>query len=66
MTWTTDKPTVPGYYWYKATEQGPAICDVSNTRVFWAGLDESDSIDLVCKAEGSQWAGPLQPPAEVA
>jgi hypothetical protein len=59
MTWTTQQPTKPGWYWYEdfAMEIGPVI-------IMWKG-----SVFEVAGKQGDwfptnqcQWAGPLQPP----
>ena len=54
MTWTTEKPKVPGWYWwYGGEDTEKCICYV-----------EQEDIDRG-KLYG-QWAGPIEPPKEAA
>lgn len=70
MTWTTDKPTVPGYYWYKCAAHEAIVVQVcgfsASLVVCLFMLDEWIQLDSYQRRTGSQWAGPLEPPAEVA
>ncbi len=70
MTWTTTKPTVPGWYWWREPEHNdnePEIGHVfkddltAELRVLWT--TDCPFADLVKEYDG-QWAGPLEPPAE--
>ncbi len=73
MLWTTERPTVPGWYWYKDKLYGPAPVYVD-----WTGFgDEPAACQLAvvdcCLDEDTQplcaiidldghWAGPLKMP----
>lgn len=70
LTWTTEKPRKPGWYWYRGpgTNVVPASVDGCNDlRYLDVGLhnnvlSESDSGVPVGEIPG-EWAGPLEPPA---
>ena len=52
MTWITDKPTVPGFYWLRPSNKPPRIVRVTQkTIASMYGI-------------GGEWAGPLEPPKE--
>jgi hypothetical protein len=63
MTWTTDKPTVPGWYWWRNAqgiiehhivwhdEEEDFLCMVT---------DDGNRIDV--GSAGGEWAGPLEAP----
>jgi hypothetical protein len=70
MTWTTERPTEPGWYWYKATKHLPAIIVYvyhshnnplpgNGLLVAYVGLDEHRNSAMI----SGEWAGPLEPPA---
>lgn len=74
MKWTREKPTVPGWYWYReprrvGTDEDPQWLDPECVRVrinpggAFAGFQGSDSEDFVADCHG-EWAGPLSPPEE--
>lgn len=55
--WTTEKPTVPGWYWYKGNWNAETVHVVyaQNGRLYarwWDWVDEMNG----------QWAGPLEVP----
>lgn len=62
MTWTSDKPTVPGWYWYRGYEDADRVVHV---------MDNGESL-VACSFEFSesmfyldgQWAGPIPAPEE--
>lgn len=70
MNWTTDKPTVAGYYWYKNAKESPRVCEVDESidmnsfDVLSSGWSRRVKLAIIHAHEGSQWAGPLQPPGE--
>ena len=60
MSWTTEKPTMPGWYWHKGPFFEPMIflLDKDETGAMFlleGGCWEFDELD-------GQWAGPLEPP----
>ncbi len=62
LRWTTTKPTVPGWYWYRgdAHEADAFIVEVDSVGQFqWpdGGYQE------VSLAKG-EWAGPIEEPVE--
>ena len=64
-TWTTDKPTQTGWYWYRKDPAGVPILFYSGTVwdhvVDFAGLNEPVAFAKDHLLEG-EWAGPLEPP----
>lgn len=71
MKWTSEKPTKPGWYWYR---RGPALgwCVVTvDHLITWANRCLVDTPQLVVidfavplDEMGGQWAGPLEEPQE--
>ena len=59
MTWTTEKPTKSGWYWWR-DEEGHAVVEVypteTSTAVWRRGLLYNLN-DVM-----GEWAGPLDPP----
>jgi hypothetical protein len=67
MNWTTDKPTKPGWYWYRRSGSSEALlvhhgfaCDQI---VELPGVDEPVTFRTE-NIDNGQWAGPLEPPAQ--
>ena len=56
LTWTKEKPTVNGWYWYRSQAYGKVIGKVYNGRVHW-NRDSSRIARLV-----GEWAGPIREP----
>lgn len=64
LTWTSTKPTTPGWYWWRdAEENGPVI-----VQVFQPDKDAPLFVEhigwLDDEIMGGDWAGPLEPPKE--
>lgn len=62
LTWTSDTPTVAGWYWYRGEvgEADPLIVQIDNTGMFqWP----DGAFQEVLLTKG-QWAGPIAPPEE--
>ena len=59
MTWSKEKPTVPGYYWYRNSYR----LDVARI----TGLSAHFTTGLTVSLEhvNGEWSGPLEPPVEV-
>jgi hypothetical protein len=60
MNWTTDKPTKPGWYWWRNLKDGmqPSMTLVDKDK---GGLYAGGSyVSFI----GGEWAGPLEPPKE--
>ncbi len=69
MTWTSSKPTTPGWYWWREPEHNdntPEICHVykdeqtGELRVFWT--TDCTFADLLTEYDG-EWCGPLELPS---
>jgi len=64
MNWTTDKPTKPGWYWYRGE------CDGHTVKVIHFIDDDGDgpylatSDDVALNDLGGEWAGPVEPPLQ--
>ena len=75
-TWTTDRPGVPGVYWWRAGPGRPAhVCEVwpmgvtdahmcgvppGTSGMYRAGVDGP----IVTVDAGGEWWGPVPPPGE--
>ena len=61
MTWTTDKPTVPGWYWYRPVglPMRPRELFDYNGRLFIRGFEWLDNVTT------GEWAGPIETPKEL-
>ena len=64
MNWTTDKPTKPGWYWYRGE------CDGHTVKVIHFIDDDGDgpylatSEDVALHDLDGEWAGPVEPPLQ--
>ena len=75
LTWTDEKPTKPGWYWYEDEDYGPVpvyvewtgFVDVPAARqlsvTMACGDDFDQPLDEVANLTG-QWAGPLNMPKD--
>ncbi len=69
MSWTTDYPTKPGFYWirnyrniYGESHEDPAVVEVDNDGDFyWTGSEVTGWKYQVASAE---WQGPIEPKRE--
>ena len=65
LTWTTDKPTNAGWYWYRpASDQDIEVVQIArphgeNLHIYMLG--DPDRCPSYQQVEG-EWAGPLEPP----
>lgn len=60
MTWTKDKPTIPGFYWHRSLKEPASVVWIANyfnqeLRMYTPGTDESWVIE-----DGEEWIGPLR------
>ena len=63
VTWTSEKPTVPGWYFWKQQPRGhETVVRVFDTYVYWGGGLRTEDISNV----SGQWAGPIPAPEEAA
>ena len=63
MNWTTDKPTKPGWYWWRQ-DRVAKMCRVWewwDKKELYVRFEGADSEPVI--ALGGEWAGPLEPPA---
>lgn len=63
-TWTTEKPTTPGWYWWSRKGR-PLVCSVYRDeydKMLYVMFPE-DSVRRVADQDG-QWAGPIAEPEE--
>ena len=64
LTWTTEKPTVPGLYWYRRSLGLRSMIfevEIQDGTLTVIG-ENAECSGEVATIEG-QWAGPLEPPA---
>jgi hypothetical protein len=71
MTWTSEKPRVPGWYWTRLKPEGDSSVyayDIMRVEERWPGVGLVDAddpftlaLDEDCYAN-YEWAGPLEPP----
>lgn len=64
MTWTTDLPTKPGWYWYRHPEHKEWIVEVISTGSAVNVRFEWGWVDIFACHRHSEWAGPIQRPKE--
>jgi hypothetical protein len=66
MTWTTTKPTVPGWYWWRWNHGRPMMCEVVRHYSGDGTLWESKGGNLYQLPHGelAEWAGPIHEPEE--
>ena len=71
LTWTTDKPTEPGWYWYKFAEGPPSVVYALHPSGMSIVEVLYDQTGLFCRHPDNDkslieldghWAGPLEPP----
>ncbi len=68
VKWSSNKPTKPGWYWWKDRELGPdiiPIVEVSSGLVYDSGLGVECQIPVGEYGYKSEWAGPIPEPEEV-
>ncbi len=58
MKWTEDKPTVPGWYWWRIAGIPLVVELVFNMNKELMIEDDARHLDQL----GGEWAGPLEPP----
>ena len=62
VTWTTEKPTMPGWYWYWTGEQGKDPC-MARVFAFGGHMNAvwSDGRSEYVISMSGEWMGPLEP-----
>lgn len=61
MTWTTEKPTKPGWYWWRrGTWMFIRTVHADDDGQCWA---DGYTVEQLCEHDG-EWAGPIAPPME--
>jgi hypothetical protein len=70
MTWTTEKPSKPGWYWYRSPTDRVQIIELVewNNELRAVGVSPDMHLHLethrMPHASDAEWAGPLPPPEE--
>ena len=60
MTWSTDKPTKPGWYWYRTTkQQGKILVHVRGTGKHTTAIFPRGRWQSIFLLPG-EWAGPVE------
>jgi len=67
LTWTSEKPTRPGWYWYRV-QVHPEHIGITQVVLIeqyrdWELLMSVIGTDERLPIPNGQWAGPLEPPA---
>jgi len=63
LSWTTEKPTKQGWYWWRMKQSAPAVTELV-TR-YGELFDEFKKHSISDYPDGQiEWAGPLEPPPE--
>ncbi len=62
LKWTREKPTVPGFYWFRDLGMNPSVveigADIDAGHVCFVGSENcSHTAEMDC-----EWCGPLTPP----
>jgi len=73
MTWTTEKPTKLGWYWWRRNELPDEMVNVLNykggfiVRAYHSNPYENTDtkFELYLDQCSGQWAGPLEPPTNI-
>jgi hypothetical protein len=60
--WTLDKPTKPGWYWYREPRLGPEVVEVYQPN--GPDTDYLEINDCPLSAFNGEWQGPLVPNEE--
>ena len=63
LVWSTEKPTVPGWYWWMAEGYEPSVHYVDIVDGYPEAI-YSDNGDNLLEDFAGQWAGPLSPPTQ--
>lgn len=67
MIWTTEKPTKPGWYWWRdpyKNNRAPEVCRVMDRKGQLIAYFNDDSIYLTEFTQPCEWAGPIPEPEE--
>jgi hypothetical protein len=64
MNWTTDKPTKPGWYWYRGECDGHTVKVIHFIDDDGNGPYLATSEDLALNDLDGEWAGPVEPPLQ--
>ena len=70
MKWSTDVPTVPGWYWYRMGKAKPLLVWVycylplNQWWIDWGEIEDSLLEEFLEASEDNQFAGPIPEPEE--
>jgi hypothetical protein len=66
MTWTSEKPTVPGWYWWRhgGCERIRYVHAVGPAAPYQLRIEAPDGWFDDIENVGGKWSGPLPPPTE--
>lgn len=65
MTWTTERPSQPGWYWWRRPNHMPSLCTVFGPPgglLFELARDSEEPCAVSKAYDDTQWAGPILPP----
>ena len=68
MTWTTEQPTVPGWYWLRTRGPSEVVVECgqlnSDMTVSMGGFHWDLPLDYKYFPPDSEWCGPFYPPED--
>jgi hypothetical protein len=65
MSWTKEKPTKPGSYWYrKRAGKVPIVYDVDYHEITHRLVLDPTGLDLAVDEMSGEFSGPIEPPEE--
>lgn len=59
---TTEKPTKPGWYWFRTNTENPTMVEVVKYKNVCMVLEPDDDKGVEVLLYDGEWAGPLEPP----
>ena len=66
MNWTTDKPSVEGWYWWRNKHGGLKIVRYFRSKVFGWLIDDGRCPTEAHRWQDCEWFGPIPEPTEAA
>ena len=62
MNWTTQKPTISGWYWWRVLGQPTGSIVQVDTETGTVSSSGTDEYRLLMEIVGGEWFGPLEQP----
>ena len=65
LVWTTDKPTVPGWYWWRVSfGRTPTTLFISRDHIHENDVFTAGALVMFLREVPGEWAGPVPLPEE--